>query len=76
MDTKKIARYVLGGLIVIGFFALLILLVCKTIPEGNTEMLHMVVGALIGSFVTVVGFYYGSSQSSQDKDEKLNAENK
>lgn len=76
MDTKKIARYVLGGLIVIGFFALLILLVCKTIPEGNAEMLHMVVGALIGSFVTVVGFYYGSSQGSQDKDEKLNAKNK
>ena len=73
MDTKKIARYVLGGLIVVGFFALLILLVCKTIPEGNAEMLHMVVGALIGSFVTVVGFYYGSSQSSQDKDEKLNS---
>jgi len=71
MDTKKIARYVLGGLIVVGFFTLLILLICKTIPEGNSEMLHMVVGALIGSFVTVVGFYYGSSRSSQDKDEKL-----
>ena len=69
MKTKEIAKYILGGMIVVGFFALLILLVCKSIPEGNTEMLHMVVGALIGAFVTVVGFHYGSSRGSQDKND-------
>jgi len=69
MKTKEIAKYILGGMIVVGFFSLLILLVCKSIPEGNTEMLHMVVGALIGAFVTVVGFHYGSSQGSADKND-------
>jgi len=69
MKAKEIAKYILGGIIVVGFFALLILLVCKNVPEGNTEMLYMVVGALIGAFVTVVGFHYGSSQGSADKND-------
>ena len=72
MNTKKIARYILGGLIVLGFFFILGLLLYKSIPEGNNEMLYLAVGSLIASFSTVVGFYYGSSESSQNKDEKLN----
>ena len=70
MDTKKIARYILGGLIVLGFFFILFLLLYRSIPEGNNEMLYLAVGSLIASFGTVVGFYYGSSESSQNKDEK------
>jgi hypothetical protein len=28
----------------------------------------MIVGAIIGQFATVVGYYFGSSESSQKKD--------
>jgi len=71
MKAKNIFQYALGGLIVIGFFALLYLLVVNAVPDGNKDLLNLVVGALIGSFATVVGYFYGSSLGSSDKNEML-----
>jgi len=68
-----IAKYILGALIVLGFFSLLGILMYMTIPEGNSDLLYLAVGALIGSFTTVVGYFYGSSQGSKDKDRLLNS---
>jgi len=66
---KDLFQYILGGLIVAGFFVLLYLLVSRTIPVENKDLLNLVVGALIGSFATVVGYFYGSSAGSAKKDE-------
>ena len=71
MDKGKIFQYVLGGLIVIGFFALLILLVLRVIPLENKDLLNIVVGALIGSFTSVVGYFYGSSAGSAAKTDAM-----
>jgi hypothetical protein len=65
---KDIFMYVLGALIVIGFFVTLIFLI-KAGTFENT--LNLVVGALIGAFATVVSYFYGSSKSSQNKDETI-----
>jgi len=71
MKMKDIFQYVLGALIVAGFFTLLYLLVSKTVPEINKDLLNLVVGALIGSFATVVGYFFGSSKGSAEKTELL-----
>jgi drug/metabolite transporter (DMT)-like permease len=71
MKSKDLFQYILGALIVIGFFALLYLLVATQVPEPNKDLLNLVVGALIGSFATVVGYFYGSSSSSAKKDETI-----
>ena len=71
MKTKDIFQYILAGLIIIGFFILLIALVYVTIPESNKDLLNLVVGALIGSFATIVGYFFGSSSSSAKKDETI-----
>ncbi len=68
MKVKDIFQYVLGGLIVVGFFILLYLLLSSDIPPDNKDLLNLVVGALIGSFATVVGYFYGSSKGSAEKD--------
>lgn len=68
---KEGYMYILGAIIVIGFFLLLYLLVYQQIPVDNKDILNIVVGALIGSFTTVVGYFYGSSKSSADKTEML-----
>lgn len=67
-NIKQVYMYALGALIVVGFFVLLYLLLAFTIPIGNIGMLNIVVGSLIGSFATVVGYFFGSSKSSGDKD--------
>ena len=69
MKTKEIFQYILGAIIVAGFFGVLITLVVK---GGYDSVLQLVVGALIGAFVTVVGYFYGSSKGSADKTEALN----
>jgi heme O synthase-like polyprenyltransferase len=68
---KEGYMYLLGAIIVMGFFLLLYLLVYQQIPVENKDILNIVVGALIGSFTTVVGYFYGSSKSSADKNEML-----
>ncbi len=72
MKYKDIFQYILGALIVIGFFVLLYLLISAEVPERNKDLLNLIVGALIGSFATVVGYFYGSSKGSADKNEMLN----
>lgn len=68
---KEGYMYLLGAIITVGFFLLLYLLVYQQIPVENKDILNIVVGALIGSFTTVVGYFYGSSKSSADKTEML-----
>lgn len=72
MKIKDVFQYILGAVIVIGFFTLLVLLLYLTIPVENKDILNIVVGALIGSFTTIVGYFYGSSKGSSDKNEMLN----
>ena len=72
MKNKEIFQYVLGGLIVAGFFALLILLVLSAVPTENKDLLNLVVGTLIGSFSSIVSYFFGSSLGSSKKDQLLN----
>lgn len=67
--------FILGGLIVVGFFVLLYLLIMAEVPERNKDLLNLVVGALIGSFATVVGYFYGSSAGSATKTEIMAGKN-
>ena len=75
MKAKNIFQYILGSLIVLGFFVLMVVLVYTQVPSDNKDLLNLVVGALIGSFATVVGYFYGSSLGSSDKNELLKKTN-
>jgi hypothetical protein len=71
MKAKNVFQYILGAMIVIGFFALMYLLLAQAVPEQNKDILNIVVGALIGSFTSIVGYFYGSSLGSADKNDLL-----
>ena len=73
--TREIAMYILGGLIVAGFFILLYILLFQQVPEDNKDILQIAVGALIGAFTGVVGYFYGSSAGSKDKTEMIGKQN-
>jgi len=68
MKVKDIFMYALGALIVIGFFAIVVMLIFR--PELK-DALNLVIGSLIGAFGTVVGYFYGSSKGSSDKNELM-----
>ena len=71
MKAREIFMYVLGGLIVIGIFALLGMLIFVAMPEQNKDLLNIVIGTLVAAFVSVVGYFYGSSKGSADKTDML-----
>ena len=72
MNNKKdIAMYVLAGLIVTGFFALLTLLLFRTLPEDSSGVIFMLFGALAAAFGAVVQYFFGSSKGSADKTELI-----
>ena len=69
--TKDVLMYALAGLIVMGFFCLLYILLFRPIAVDNKEILNIVVGALIGSFTTIIGYFFGSSQGSAAKQDMI-----
>ena len=76
MKIDNIFTYVLASSIVVGFFALLYLLIVKSVPETNSEVLNMTIGALIGCFTAIVGYYFGSSKGSKEKTDIIAKEKK
>ena len=68
MKPKDVFFYSLGALVVIGFFTTLVVLIIKGADKDTQNLL---IGALIAAFSTVVGYFYGSSKGSQEKDELL-----
>ena len=71
MEKTNLFKYVIGGLVIVGFFTLLIVLVYKPIPENNSDLLYLVVGALVGSFGTIVTYNFGSSAGSAEKAQTI-----
>ena len=69
--NKERFMYILGGfvvgcaVIVVGF------LVFYPLPQGNHDIVNISLGTLLGMAVNVVGYFFGSSKSSADKNEML-----
>ncbi len=59
----------------LGAFVYLLLGVALALSywKGDSSSTSMIVGAIIGQFATVVGYYFGSSESSQKKDATIAA---
>ena len=74
-NAKELYMYVLGAIIVIGFFICLYFLIEVEMPKANENMLYMVIGALEAKFSDVVSYFYGSSKGSADKTEHLTKQN-
>lgn len=69
ISTKSIVPPLLAMLITAGFFGILYALMMGYAQESNQLMIML--GALGTSWTGVVAFYFGSSNSSQNKDAML-----
>jgi drug/metabolite transporter (DMT)-like permease len=71
-EKNNISIYILAGIIVSGFFALLGLLLFHPLPPDSSGVIFMLFGALSAAFGAVVQYFFGSSKGSADKTELLN----
>jgi hypothetical protein len=68
MKVSEIYMYVLGTLVVLGCFGITIYLIYS---GKYPDAFMLIIGALIGAFSTVVGYFFGSSKGSSSKDETI-----
>lgn len=61
--------FVLGALLVAGFFAIIIVIFRTEMPSANKDIGLLVIGALVAKFGDVVNYFFGSSKGSADKNE-------
>ena len=67
--TRSVVPPVLALLVTLGFFGILIGLMTKTFATSDALMLML--GSLGTAWTGIVSFYFGSSASSQNKDQLL-----
>ena len=74
---QQIFQYVLAALVAVGLYWVTYMLILKAAPDSNKDALLIVLGVMAAGFTQVIGYFFGSSKSSQAKDEtidrKLNA---
>lgn len=61
----------ISTLVVLGFGVMLWLILGDPLPDGNTEIIYILLGTLAASFTQVINFWLGSSRSSQDKSQMM-----
>jgi hypothetical protein len=66
VNHRLYAQYILAGIVVIGFFAVMAYMIHE--DKSGADLL---VGTLAAAFGGVIGYFYGSSASSARKDELL-----
>ena len=70
--AKEILVLTLAIVIIMCFMALLALLIFQEVPKPNSDLLYIMVGVFGTMAVTVINFYFGSSNGSKDKTKMLN----
>ena len=69
---QQIFQYALAALVAVGVYWVTYLLIMKAAPEANKDALLILLGVLAAAFSNVVGYFFGSSKGSQEKNEMLN----
>lgn len=63
----------LAAVIMLGFFAVLALMIFQELPATGRDSLLVLVGALAAAFGSIVQYYFGSSSGSAAKQRQLDA---
>jgi|WetSurMetagenome_2_1015567.scaffolds.fasta_scaffold542584_2 hypothetical protein len=57
-------------LLVLGFFAMVVVNI-NSVSQTAHDVMLMLIGTLSGVLMTVIGYYFGSSKSSSEKNEVI-----
>lgn len=70
-DKNTIFKYVVGGTILLAFLIIILTLALRVIPESNKDIFIHTIGIVEGAVITMIGYYFGTSTSSKQKDETI-----
>jgi hypothetical protein len=71
--TDSLVQKILALLFTVAFFGFMVFLLVwmqgSTLTNSQENLIYAMFGAVSGIMVTIVGFYFGSSKGSQDKND-------
>lgn len=67
----KNVSYILSLIITLGFFGLLSYMLKYEVPSANKDVMNILLGSLGTAWITVVGFFFGSSIGSKEANASL-----
>lgn len=70
-STKDFYQYGLATVLVLGYFVVLWALLKWPVPAENKDAVNILFGILSASVGAVVGYFFGSSKGSAEKNEML-----
>lgn len=74
---KNLVRFILALIGLVFSMTWFVLLLYQEAPESNRDLISAITGALITVCLKeIYGYFFGSSQSSQDKTDILNESNR
>jgi hypothetical protein len=68
---KDLVPSVLAYGVIAAFIVLDFMLISRPIPESNRDAFNLILGAMNGSVITILTYYFGSSRGSAAKDEVI-----
>ena len=69
--SRDLNLYILAWVVVAGFFALTWTMMYVDLPPANLGPVNILFGALVAGFTGVLGYFFGSSQSSDIKTKMM-----
>lgn len=64
------------GMVVMNVFVLVVVwLLMKPVPTENKEIIHLIIGEVVGMALMLPNYYFGSSKGSQEKQKTLDRQN-
>lgn len=73
IQTKDVTPRILAGGVTIGFFGILIFMLFRAIPDSSKDILDIMLGSLGTAWISIIAFYFGSSNDSETKTHLLAA---
>lgn len=71
ISNKDWVPKVLAMAVTAGFFGILLLMAFQPLPGTNKDLVNVVVGALGTAWISIIGYYFGTSVGSMRKTELL-----
>ena len=71
ISNKDWVPKVLAMAVTAGFFGILLLMAFQPLPGANKDLVNVIVGALGTAWISIIGYYFGTSVGSMRKTELL-----
>jgi len=69
--TKDWVPKALAMAVTAGFFGILLLMTLRSLPDENRDLMNVILGSLGTAWVSIIGYYFGTSAGSARKTELL-----